>query len=236
MLWSAFILGLFGGMHCAGMCGPIALALPAQKSFAAGFVRKSLYNSGRVLTYSTMGAFAGLIGMSFNLAGWQQGLSIFLGVVLIGGLVMMGFKNLNIPMVGPVVKITHNVKKYFSIFLNKKSAGASIALGIINGFLPCGLVYIALTASMAAGSPESSALYMAIFGLGTFPMMLTISLAGHVIGPSLRQRIYKIVPVFVFTLGVLFILRGMSLGIPYISPDLEGDPSHSSGHIEMREP
>jgi hypothetical protein len=93
-------------------------------------------------------------------------------------------------------------------------------MGMINGLLPCGLVYIALAASIAGGSLQSGALYMLVFGLGTFPVMLLLSLAGNIISPRVRLKIYKMVPVFVVVLGLLFILRGMNLGIPYLSPDL----------------
>ena len=112
---------------------------------------------------------------------------------------------------------------------------SAIGLGIINGFLPCGLVYIALAASMAAGDIGQSVLYMIVFGIGTFPVMLGISLLGNYIKPVLRRRIYKLVPLFVVILGLLLILRGLNIGIPYISPELDhsGD---TAGQIEVCDP
>lgn len=222
MLWTAFILGLFGGLHCAGMCGPIALAIPYHQGFWPNLIHKTLYNSGRIITYGLLGALAGLIGQSFSMAGWQQGLSVFLGVLLILSIALSGFRNLDVPLVRPVIKLNSAVKKYFKIFLNKRSWSSAIFLGMINGILPCGLVYIAMAASIAGGSVSSGMMYMLIFGMGTVPVMLSISLAGNVIGQGTRQRIYKLVPVFIMTLGVLFVLRGLNLGIPYISPEISG--------------
>jgi len=220
MLWTGFLLGLFGGMHCAGMCGPIALAIPNKVGALANFIHKFLYNTGRVITYSFLGLLTGLIGRGFNMAGWQQALSIGLGIFLIATILFSGIHNLNIPSIKPINSLTRSIKKYFSYFLQKRSPISALGMGMINGLLPCGLVYIALAASIAGGSLQSGALYMLVFGLGTFPVMLLLSLAGNIISPRVRLKIYKMVPVFVVVLGLLFILRGMNLGIPYLSPDL----------------
>lgn len=93
-------------------------------------------------------------------------------------------------------------------------------IGILNGFLPCGLVYLALAASLATGTLVGSVVYMAVFAVGTFPVMMAISLGGGLIPVSFRQKAAKAIPVFVFAIGVLFILRGLNLGIPYISPKI----------------
>ena len=203
------------------MCGPIAIAIPGRDGVLANLIHKSLYNSGRVITYTILGVFTGLIGQGFNFAGWQQGLSILLGVFLILVMLVTRFGNLNIPPVGPISVLTNGIKKYFAHFLKKRSMGSALVMGIINGVLPCGLVYVALAASIAGGSVQSGALYMLVFGLGTFPVMLTVSIAGNFISHGLRQKIYRVVPIFIITLGLLFILRGMNLGIPYVSPHLK---------------
>ena len=144
-----------------------------------------------------------------------------LGLFLILVMIITRFGNLNMPTVGPISVLTNGIKRYFSHFLRKRSIGSAVAMGTINGLLPCGLVYVALAASIGGGSVQSGALYMLVFGLGTFPVMLAVSIAGNFIGPGIRQKIYRLVPVFIVTLGLLFILRGMNLGIPYISPQLE---------------
>jgi sulfite exporter TauE/SafE len=227
MLWTAFLLGLFGGMHCIGMCGPIALAIPGRQGAV-------FYNTGRVITYTILGLFTGLIGQGFSFAGWQQGLSIFLGVFLILVIVTSKSGNLNIPTGRFISTLTNGIKNYFAQFLRRRSMGSALAMGMVNGLLPCGLVYIALAASIAGGSIKSGAMYMLVFGLGTFPIMLGVSLAGNFIGPVFRQKIYRLVPVLIVTLGLIFILRGMNLGIPYVSPNLKG--SHGASGIENCEP
>jgi len=228
------LLGLFGGMHCIGMCGPIALAIPGRQGAVANLLHKSLYNTGRVITYTILGLFAGLIGQGFSFAGWQQGLSIFLGIFLILIMVITKSGNLNIPSGRFLSNLTNGIKRYFAKFLKRRSMGSALAMGMVNGLLPCGLVYIALAASIAGGSIESGAMYMLVFGLGTFPVMLGVSLVGNFIGPAVRQKIYRLVPVFIVTLGVIFILRGMNLGIPYVSPNLNS--GHGASGIENCEP
>ncbi|HOW32340.1 MAG TPA: sulfite exporter TauE/SafE family protein, partial [Bacteroidales bacterium] len=94
-------------------------------------------------------------------------------------------------------------------------------IGLLNGLLPCGLVYIAIAGSIGSGSALMGAIYMALFGLGTMPMLLAINLSGGFISTSLRKKINKLIPILVIIVGILFILRGLSLGIPYISPSEE---------------
>lgn len=229
MLWTAFLFGLFGGLHCISMCGPIVMALPRQTGFR-GLASKVIYNLGRVVTYSSLGAITGIIGNS--LQQYQQYLSIISGVLLITLVLVTGFKNLEFTYFKPFIAFANQLKKLFSRFLKKKSAIASLLVGIVNGFLPCGLVYMALIASLASGGFFESVLYMAVFGLGTFPVMLGIAFAGHLISVPLRQKLFRIVPVLVFLLGTLFILRGLNLGIPFVSPQL----SHSQEKFEMCSP
>ncbi len=218
MLWTAFLLGLFGGLHCVGMCGPIAIALPRQNNVTTELLAKSLYNSGRVITYMLMGLLIGILGSGINIAGYQQGLSIFSGALLISLILLTGFKNLELTFFRPMIKLANKLKTAFGKFIKKKSPGATFMIGLLNGLLPCGLVYIALAASMAAGSIIESVLYMGVFGLGTVPMMFAVAFGGSILSTQVRQKIYRVVPVFVLLLGTLFILRGLNLGIPFVSP------------------
>ncbi len=91
-------------------------------------------------------------------------------------------------------------------------------IGMLNGLLPCGLVYMAIAGAIGTGGVAEGSLYMILFGLGTIPMLLSISLAGNIMSIAVRKRINKLIPVLVVIVGVLFILRGLSLGIPYLSP------------------
>ena len=216
-LWTAFILGLVGSLHCAGMCGPLALALPPAGNSTPGFVLgRVAYNLGRIITYCVFGIVFGLVGRSFLLAGLQRWVSIALGVALLVGL----FASRKLALWRPIVSLVEQLKTRMSGLLRRRSFTSLAALGLLNGLLPCGLVYVACAGATATGGILTGAAYMAAFGAGTVPMMLTISLFGKLFPVSLRLQLRKAIPVCVFLLATLLILRGMSLDIPYLSPDL----------------
>jgi len=219
-LWTAFILGLVGSLHCAGMCGPLALALPqtgnSGLSFSAGRVA---YNLGRVITYCLLGVVFGLLGRTLFLAGIQRWVSIALGVTLLAGL----FATRKLALWQPVTVLVNWLKSKMSAQLRRRSFVALATLGLLNGLLPCGLVYVAGAGATATGGLISGVTYMAAFGAGTVPMMLAISLSQKLVPFSLRLKLQKAIPVSVFILATLLILRGMALGIPYVSPVLSGD-------------
>ncbi len=216
-LWTAFILGLVGSLHCAGMCGPLALALPAAGNTTPGYVLGRLaYNLGRLVTYSLLGIVFGLAGRTFLLAGLQRWVSIGLGVALLIGL----FASRKLALWRPITLFVEHLKSGMSGLLRRRSLASLAALGLLNGLLPCGLVYVACAGATATGGILAGASYMAAFGAGTVPMMLTISLFGKLVPISLRLQLRKAIPVCVFLLATLLILRGMSLDIPYLSPDL----------------
>jgi uncharacterized protein len=218
ILWTGFLFGLLGSAHCAGMCGPIAVALPgSDRNGMALFSGRLLYNTGRTLTYMLMGVAAGLLGLGAALAGYQGGLSVFAGTVI---LLMLIFRTRFFST--STVFRSEYFRSLFGRLLKSPGNGSLFSLGILNGFLPCGLVYLALAGSAAAGSLLNSVLYMGLFGLGTIPMMLALSLAPGWLKPEARRRLTKFIPVGAALVAVLLILRGLSLGIPFISPDLTG--------------
>lgn len=215
MLWTGFILGLVGSLHCAGMCGPLALAVPTVGSTRGSFLASRLtYNAGRIATYAVLGAAFGLAGESLRLAGVQQWLSIGMGSLLLAGLLFA-----SVSMKAPAAKMVGRIKSTFASLLRVRTFPALFALGATNGLLPCGLVYVAAAAAAATGHLVTAVLFMAAFGLGTTPMMIGLPLLGR--SATFRFRYQKLVPVSVFLVGTLLILRGMALGIPYISPVLE---------------
>ncbi|HMP83654.1 MAG TPA: sulfite exporter TauE/SafE family protein [Verrucomicrobiota bacterium] len=217
MLWTAFILGLFGSLHCAGMCGPLALALPSAGAGAVGFVAgRVAYNFGRIITYCLMGIVFGLAGQTFLMAGVQRWVSIALGALLLVGL----FASRKMSAWLPVTTLVARLKSRMAFLLQRRSFVSLLTLGLLNGLLPCGLVYVACAGATATGDARDGALYMAAFGAGTVPMMLAMSLGGRIIPVPLRLKLLRAVPVAVFVVALLLILRGMSLGIPYVSPDL----------------
>lgn len=219
MLWTAFVLGLAGSFHCIGMCGPIAFMLPVDRSSKPKlFYQIFLYHFGRLLSYSIIGVLFGFIGKGLYLAGFQQRLSILMGVIMI---VMVAipvsiFNKYNFSK--PLYKIIGQVKKRLGLYLNKKSNKAIFSIGFFNGLLPCGLVYMALIGSISTGTATQGATYMFLFGMGTVPLMTAAVLVGNFVKLSVRAKIQKVIPVFVVIIGLLFILRGLGLGIPYISP------------------
>ncbi|MCK5372437.1 MAG: sulfite exporter TauE/SafE family protein [Cyclobacteriaceae bacterium] len=222
MLWSAFLIGLFGSFHCIGMCGPIALALPIQKDNKLNLiVGRVLYNIGRAITYATIGLFFGLVGQSLSLAGFQQSVSIIAGVLILLMVLLPSKISQKLYLLKPAYGFTNFLKRKFGVLLKQKSVASTFFIGLLNGFLPCGLVYIAVAGAIATGGYLDGAIYMFVFGIGTLPIMLTVSLAGNFISLNVRKRINKMIPAFMIVLAFLFILRGMNLGIPYVSPQLQ---------------
>lgn len=219
LCWSAFLIGLLGSLHCAGMCGPLALALPATGNTRISFgMGRLAYNLGRVLTYCLLGALFGAIGMTFTLAGFQRWASITAGAAILIGLLASSRFALQTPMSKAVTLLRKGLGK----MLARRTVSSIFLLGVLNGFLPCGLVYAACAGAVSRGSVAAGMGYMLFFGLGTAPVMLSIGLAGKLFRAGLRVRFQKLVPATLALLAVLLILRGMSLGIPYVSPVLTG--------------
>ena len=218
-LSTAFLLGLVGSLHCAGMCGPLALALPATGNNTPAYVLgRVTYNAGRIVTYCLLGIVFGLVGYTFLMAGLQRWVSIALGAALLLGL----FASRRLALARPVTSAVNQLKASMSVLLRRRSFAALAVLGLLNGLLPCGLVYVACAGAAATGGILAGASYMTAFGVGTVPMMLAISLSGNLVPTSLRLKLVKTIPVCVFLLATLLILRGMSLNIPYLSPDMSG--------------
>ncbi|GGK58807.1 MULTISPECIES: sulfite exporter TauE/SafE family protein [Flavobacteriaceae] len=219
MLWTALVLGLAGSFHCIGMCGPIAFVLPVDRSSKSKLIFQTfLYHFGRIISYSLIGLLFGFIGKGLYLAGFQQRLSVLMGVVMIAIVLIPVslFNKYNFSK--PLYKTIGKVKQKLGSYLTKKSNKALFLIGFFNGFLPCGLVYMALIGSISTGNIINGAVYMAIFGIGTIPLMTGAIFLGNFVNLSLRNKIQKAIPVFVVIIGLLFILRGLGLGIPYISP------------------
>lgn len=222
LLIIALTLGLASSLHCVGMCGPIAfsLGLNPKKKFDFTF-RNLTYQFGRLTTYSMLGAVLGIVGYSVSFAGLQNPLSVIVGFLMI--LMALLPKNLGADNLGmkPFAKLMYKIKSGLGKFLRQKNYSSLYLTGLLNGLLPCGAVYAALTGSMAMGSVGGGALFMFCFGLGTIPLMFASVLAGNVVSIQTRQRILKFLPYLMVFLGILFILRGLNLNIPYVSPTLE---------------
>ncbi|MFN4233531.1 MAG: sulfite exporter TauE/SafE family protein [Bacteroidia bacterium] len=218
---AALTMGLLGSFHCIGMCGPIALALPVGHFSRSGKIAAILvYNFGRVITYAFFGLLFGLIGQGFALAGFQQIMSIVIGSILLLVVLFpyswsqkMGISKWN----GWVNKI----KLKLGLLFKQRSISALFSIGLLNGLLPCGLVYMAIAGSVAMADATKGSLFMSLFGLGTIPAMFTVTFIKDFISLSVRNKIQKAVPVFVAVMAILLILRGLNLGIPYVSPKVQ---------------
>jgi sulfite exporter TauE/SafE len=221
LLLTAFLLGLIGSLaHCAGMCGPLAMALPVVGTSARSFtLGRAACNLGRICTYCLLGVVFGLVGKTALLAGIQRWVSIALGVVLLAGLIA----SRRLALSRPVMLLIERLKSRMSFLLRRRSFLSLAGLGLLNGLLPCGLVYVACAGAAAAGGVLGGAAYMAAFGAGTLPMMLGIGLSGRLVPLSFRLKLRRALPVSVFLLASLLILRGMALNIPFLSPDLSSD-------------
>lgn len=216
---SAMALGFLGSFHCVGMCGPLALSLPVQH--LQGF-RKPIgiliYNAGRAFTYFFLGIFFGFIGMSFRFFASQQMLSLILGSILLLFFILSLLKK-RILKITPIQNAwNRHISGLILPLFKKQNFSALFLIGTLNGLLPCGLVYLAIAGGLASGNIIYSGIFMAFFGMGTMPAMIMVSYAGGMISMSLRNRVKKSFPYILGIMGLLLVIRGLNLDIPYLSP------------------
>lgn len=216
----ALSLGFIGSFHCIGMCGPIALTLPVQHLEG---VRKQagilLYNAGRITAYAGLGVASGWLGRQFYLGGLQQWLSIVLGSgMLLFILLKYGFRNSHVSL--NMGFYSRYIKTMLGNLLHRQQQRTLYAIGFLNGLLPCGLVWFAVTGAVATGSSLQGAVFMAAFGLGTLPAMIALTWSNDLISIRLRNRLFRCIPFVITIMAVLLIIRGLNLNIPYVSPKL----------------
>ena len=217
---SAFALGLFSSLHCIGMCGPIALAVPSARLGWAGRTADALLlNAGRIATYALLGLLFGTFGRGLRLAGLQQGISIALGALILAGLLFPAVIK-GQALTGQLAKWTAAPRREMARTLGRTSPAGLWSTGMLNGLLPCGLVYLALAGSLVQEAAWQGAAFMAAFGLGTVPALLAVRLGTARLSLARRALVRKASPFLVAGIGILFVLRGMGLGIPYLSPAL----------------
>lgn len=224
-LITALTTGCLGSLHCIGMCGPICLSLPFNHADPwKKFISIFLYNTGRILTYSLLGLLIGIFGKGFELIGLQQVISIVSGVLIIAYILF--FPGLKLKFL-PQGMLSSLKMKIHQLFQQKRWA-SMFFLGTLNGILPCGLVYVAIMGALATGEPISGAEFMMFFGIGTLPAMFSLPYASSYI--SKLASLKKLIPVAMTIVGLLLILRGMNLGIPYVSPEFQGHLKSSCCH------
>lgn len=214
-LWTALIVGIVGSLHCIGMCGPLAAALPYSGTTRWSTTMNMLqYHMGRIFTYAMLGGLIGLIGRGVFLAGWQRGFSIVAGIILLILAISSQRPERGIMRIPGLRSLFTVIKDAISALLRSTGRSSFVLIGMINGLLPCGLVYLAITGAMATGSIGKSMIYMAMFGLGTVPLMLLTALAGTIVGIQMRRSLQRIVPVFLVLFGMMLIFRGVNFNIP----------------------
>jgi uncharacterized protein len=204
-----------------GMCGPLALALPVHHlSKSQQLISLLLYQFGRIITYSSLGLVFGLAGRRIYLAGLQQWFSIIIGVVvLILVILYRVYKN---PLQPSILKKLFNAVQSFMMkaFHSKKSSSSFLLFGMANGLLPCAMVYMAIAGALTTTQVSYGVLFMAVFGAGTLPAMMVTGYFGRIVSLPVRNMFRQAIPVFMSIVGIVLILRGMNLGIPFISPVL----------------
>ncbi len=219
MLITALALGFLGSVHCLGMCGPIAFMLPLDRESTTNkLLQLGLYHSGRGMAYALLGLLFGFVGKGLYLFGFQQKLSLALGILMIVLVVVPKVFFKKIALGKPIYGLVSKVKSKLGKELGKRTPDTFLTIGFLNGFLPCGLVYMALLGAVATANPWQGALYMLLFGLGTVPLMTSVAYFKGLFKGKTKGVLQKMIPIFVVVIGALFILRGLGLGIPYVSP------------------
>ncbi|GAB5417743.1 MAG: sulfite exporter TauE/SafE family protein [Crocinitomicaceae bacterium] len=233
---TGFVLGISSSLHCLGMCGPIAMALPLNRNSNWTILSGSLqYNLGRVLTYALLGVVAGLFGLTVNTFGFLQWASIFSGVFLI----LFAWRKVlsKIPILhAPNFFLTTRLNGALGKIFRSKNPAKLFILGGLNGLFPCGMVYAALLNAILAGSPMSSSLAMISFGIGTLPAMIFVSFALGKISAERQRSFRRALPYILSIVGVVIILRGMNLNIPYLSPKISAQSETQKVNSEQQQP
>lgn len=215
-LLTAWMMGSVSSLHCVGMCGPLIISSPwLQRVGNSKWAGWTVYHGGRLTTYLLIGVLLGIVGRRISLAGWQQGFSIALGILFILSFLLRRQKlsQIRVPLL-PTMQ--QGLYRFISKNLRQPGLPAVWWIGMANGLLPCSMVYMAATGAMAAGSVSGGMLFMAAFGLATVPALLLLA----ELGIRFRLKIGGIIGAFTLVVGILLIIRGLNLNIPFLSPYL----------------
>lgn len=216
---TAFLFGLISSLHCIGMCGPIAMMLPtAKNNQAKKVIQIFIYHFGRISAYSILGLVFGLLGKGFFLAGLQQQLSIIVGILMIIFVLVPQSKLGNLNFMKPLFIFVKKIQGALGAQFKKQSYSSLFFIGFFNGFLPCGMVYVALFGALATQSIPLGIIYMILFGLGTIPLMSSVVYVRNLFSQKVRNQIMKYYPIVIVIFGMMFIVRGLGLDIPFLSP------------------
>lgn len=210
----AFSLGfLFSFAHCLGMCGGIVAAYSANlPRDRMAWWPHLFYNLGRTLSYAVIGAGVGVLGsivaLGGRLSGFQDFLSVGAGILMIlMGLGMFGWKFLKLDL--PSLAGTGWFRHLFQRALRLPPALKTFGVGLLNGWLPCGMVYSGAAIAAETGNPLQGALTMAAFGLGTLPAMFLLGGIAFQLGSDVRARLRKLGALLLIAVGAMTLWRGL---------------------------
>ncbi|MBL7809573.1 MAG: sulfite exporter TauE/SafE family protein [Saprospiraceae bacterium] len=214
LILPALLLGLAGSLHCVGMCGPLLLAIPLRAKEKWDITKQMLvYHSGRILTYAALGILFGLLGKGLALAGLQKVLSITAGVFMLG-MALMAWKFEQMVTALPGFGLfTQKVKTGIGGLLRNNPNSSTFSIGLLNGLLPCGMVYAALAGALASFGGVEGGVFMAFFGLGTLPLLLMVNIFSQSFGINVRKKIRMAQPVLLGIVGILLLQRGLNLDL-----------------------
>lgn len=210
MIATAFLIGLAGSLHCVGMCSPLVMAVSSlTKSHVAN---RLMYNGGRLLTYGMLGAMVGALGGIAGLTEMQNLLSTLMGMLLIlFGVVGIG--HFRVPFVLPaMLHISAKLKSLFNKQIQSRSRVSMILLGAINGLLPCGLTYFALSSCIILPGATEGFTFMMVFGLGTLPAMVGLPALLRALVSSKLIRVQRFTAMVMIALGCLLVVRSAYFG------------------------
>ncbi len=214
MFWTAFLLGLAGSLHCVAMCGPLMLALPLGAAARWQVLGQTLvYQFGRISTYIVLGILFGLLGKGIALAGFQQALSIFAGLLLLtAAFFAVEWERATLAVPG-IRQLTRWVQQQIGRLMRRYPRGAALGVGMLNGLLPCGLVYAAIAGAISTTSSWMGGVFMAVFGLGTLPLLLVLMTTGQRFSPGWRKKLRFVQPALLILAGALLLSRGLHLDL-----------------------
>jgi hypothetical protein len=214
-VWAAFSIGLLGSIHCVGMCGPLALAVPYQGEGRFAAAKGVLaYTLGRLATYAIIGSMIGIAGKGFLVAGIQKYLTLAIGISIAFIAIFSIAVESYFARIPPVRRFNLWTNRQLGGWIGRKGTVAALMIGVFNGLIPCGLVYMAIAGAVTVGNILSGATFMVLFGLGTVPLMAFTGLAGQSLNPALRGRLRRFAPALMLLVAALFLLRGLQFEVP----------------------
>jgi sulfite exporter TauE/SafE len=212
-LGALFLSGLLGSLgHCLGMCGPLVTMFGVQfrARRLAGLPYHLLYHASRVGVYALLGALVGGLGSALGLGdsfGKVAGtISLLLGL----GVVLVGLGYLGWLPLGRIEGGGAWLSRAMGWALRQDSSARVLALGALNGLLPCGLVYSALLVAASSGGPLTGAVAMAVFGLGTLPALAAVGVGAGALSTHVRQVFVRVAGVLIMVVGLQIALRGLA--------------------------